>query len=219
MAFQEMSRAEKAVVVLSYVLRASIAAAIVGAAWKAQWLTLFLASFILILTFLPFFLQRRHHVHLPTEFELAIVVFIYAALFLGEVHAYYTQLWWWDLVLHAGSGLLFGFAGFLIIYTLNYQVRLQLKMAPGYVALFGFTFAVAAGAIWEIFEFVADASFGLNMQKSGLLDTMGDLIVDALGALLVSVLGYVYLKKGEMLLFTRLVRRFVEKNPGLFGVK
>ena len=37
-------------------------------------------------------------------------------------------------------------------------------------------FAITIGALWEVFEFGMDQLFGLNMQKSGLLDTMGDLI-------------------------------------------
>ena len=38
-----------------------------------------------------------------------------------------------------------------------------------------------------------DILFGLSMQKSGVIDTMGDLIVDAIGA----GAGYWYLKRGE----------------------
>ena len=34
------------------------------------------------------------------------------------------------------------------------------------------------GVIWEIFEFTMDHVFDLTMQKSGLPDTMTDLIVD-----------------------------------------
>jgi hypothetical protein len=56
-----------------------------------------------------------------------------------------------------------------------------------------------------------DSLFGLNMQKSGLRDTMWDLIVDALGALVVSILGYLYLK-GYIKLFERLDRRLIKRS-------
>ena len=49
------------------------------------------------------------------------------------------------------------------------------------------------GALWEILEFAIDQTFGTTMQKSGLVDTMWDLIVDGLGALTISILGYGYL--------------------------
>jgi hypothetical protein len=75
---------------------------------------------------------------------------------------------------------------------------------------------MALGAVWEIFEYGMDQIFGLNMQKSGLQDTMWDLIVDALGALLTSVIGYIYLKGGKTRIFYRLVDRFICENPQIF---
>ena len=73
------------------------------------------------------------------------------------------------------------------------------------LALFSFSFAIAIGVVWEIFEFFMDISFGLNMQKSGLIDTMGDLIVDSLGALLASGIGYFYLRIKHTLVFKDVV--------------
>ena len=52
---------------------------------------------------------------------------------------------------------------------------------------------MAIGATWEIFEFTMDKLFGLSMQKSGLDDTMYDLIVDTFGALSAAAAGYYYL--------------------------
>ena len=83
--------------------------------------------------------------------------------------------------------------------------------------MFSFCFAVAIGVLWEIFEFTMDNLFGLNMQKSGLLDTMSDLIIDSIGAFLVSVSGFVYMKKWTVQIFSRLIRKFIEKNPRLFN--
>jgi len=56
----------------------------------------------------------------------------------------------------------------------------------------------------------------LNMQKSGLVDTMWDLIVDSVGALFTSVSGFMYIKAGKTHILSRLLRRFMEKNPRLF---
>src|SRR5690606_30887329 len=97
-------------------------------------------------------------------------------------------------VLHGASGFLLGILGFLLVYVLNEKEEIGLDMKPGFVALFAFVFAVALGALWEIFEFAMDSAFGLNMQKSGLVDTMWDLIVDTAGALVMAVLGYGYLR-------------------------
>ncbi len=92
----------------------------------------------------------------------------------------------------------------------------RLKAAPVYLALFSFGFALTLGTLWEIFEFFMDVAFGFNMQKSGLVDTMTDLIVDAVGGLLAAGIGYFYVKGGDSLFADRLVKRFIAKNPRLF---
>ena len=46
----------------------------------------------------------------------------------------------------------------------------------------------------QTIEYAMDHIFGFNMQKSGLDDTMQDLIVDLAASLVVGALGYLYLK-------------------------
>jgi hypothetical protein len=216
---KSLDKAERIQVVISYFLQLVIIASIIIAAWKQNWLSLFASIGILIFTFLPAIIRRRLHVRLPTEFEFITIVFIFLSLYLGEVHAYYIKFWWWDIILHTGGGFLFGILGFLFIYILNEEKKINVKLMPGFVALFAFAFAVMIGSVWEIFEFGMDGLFGLNMQKSGLVDTMWDLIVDAAGALIVAILGYIYVKKGNSLLFDRMIRKFLKRNRRLFKRK
>ena len=143
--------------------------------------------------------------------------------FLGEVRNYYVRFWWWDIVLHTASGFLFGIIGFLLVHVLNEVEEIDVNMKPGFVALFAFLFAVGMGAIWEIFEFVMDRFFNMNMQKpmlgdpSGLTDTMWDLIVDTLGALIISALGYSYLKTaGNRSFLEKWIHSFIQNNPRFF---
>ena len=85
------------------------------------------------------------------------------------------------------------------------------------MAIFSFAFAVAVGALWEIFEFSMDSILGLNMQKSGLVDTMWDLIVDTIGAVISSIYGCFYEKKKDSVFFNRLVNSFIKSNSNLFN--
>jgi len=208
---------EKILFVFSLTLRATIVLAIISATLNMQWTVLFVSSLALILTFLPALFERNYKIFLPAEFEIIIVAFIYTAIFLGEVHSYYTKFFWWDIVLHAISSMVFGFIGFLILYVL-YDKK-KIAASPLTIAVFSFTFAVAIGALWEIFEFVMDSTIGLNMQKSGLVDTMWDLIVDSIGALVTSVLGSLYIKGGKSRIFEGMVNKFIHENPKLFGDK
>ena len=175
---------------------------------------------IFFITFLPVILGKRFQVKIPSEFELLAVIFIYASLFLGEVHGYYVRFWWWDIVLHTSSGFLIGILGFLLVYVLNEKKEIELDMKPGFVALFAFVFSIAIGAIWEMFEYGMDSFFGTEMQKSGLTDTMWDLIVNSIGALTISILGWGYLcTEGSNSFMERWIHDFIERNPRFFERK
>lgn len=192
------------------------------AVWEGQWMTTFLIAAILAIALAPMLAPRRMPVAIPAEFHLLAVLFIFASLFLGEVHRFYERVWWWDMVLHASSGLLLGMLGFLLVYVLNENERVDLHLRPGFVALFAFLFALGAGVLWEIFEFGMDRLFGMNMQKpmfgdpSGLTDTMWDLILDALGALVISLLGWWYMKRRQISFIEAWIRKFIASNPRLF---
>ena len=214
---KRLDKADKIQLMISYFLQAIILATAIFSLVRGKWLNGALALGILLLTILPAIVRRNYKVFLPVEFDLITVIFVFLAVFLGEWHSYYAKFWWWDTVLHTSSGFLLGIAGFLLVHILNEESKINLKMKPGFVALFAFAFALAFGAFWEIFEFVMDGLFGFNMQKNGLVDTMWDLIVDGVGALIISILGYLYIRKNrKVLLMDRMIKRFVDKNPQLF---
>ena len=174
-------------------------------------------AIILCITFLPLLLGQRFQVKIPHEFESLAVVFVYMSLFLGEVQGYCARFWWWDIVLHTGSGFLLGILGFLLVYVLNEKEDIELDLHPKFIAFFAFIFAMGMGSVWEIFEFSMDQLFGMNMQKSGLVDTMWDLIVDGVGALIISILGWGFLRTRERDSFLeRWIDSFIDKNPHLF---
>ena len=202
---------------IALLLQLAILGLIVSSLVKQQWLSSFTGSVVLTLTFLPAIIERQLNVQLPVEFTLVTCVFLYASFGLGEMSDFYEKFWWWDLLLHSFSALVMGLIGFLLIYV--FYMTYRIRMAPIYVAMVSFGFAVTIGTIWEVFEFLMDWFFGFNMQKSGLVDTMTDLLVDIVGAGIAAVIAYVYVKGGDSLIADRVVRRFVAKNPRLFSRK
>lgn len=190
--------------------------ALLGMVWaisEAEYVKAILIAIVTLVALSPASISRRYNINLPPEFEIIAVLFLYASLFLGEFGDFYNRYWWWDSVLHTGSGFLLGVVAFILVFTLNQSPRAHLDLSPFFQALFAFSFAVAAGAVWEIFEFTMDSLFGMNMQKSGLVDTMFDLIVDTIGALVVSIMGYAYLKHGRRSFLNDWIERFLRKNP------
>jgi len=207
----KLDRADKVKLVLFIIFRVIVVLAGIIAVINNDWTNFALSILTLIVLFLPSIIERRLSVDFPSEFEIAVVIFIFAALYLGEMRAYYIKYWWWDLFLHTFSALIIGAIGFSLVDILNKNEKIAIKLSPVFVSIFSFCFALAIGALWEIYEFAMDTLFGLNMQKSGLVDTMTDLIVDALGALVFSVLGYLNLK-GKINLVDRFKGRIRDWN-------
>ena len=77
--------------------------------------------------------------------------------------------------------------------------------------MYAFSLAVTIGTIWEIFEFTMDQLFGLTMQKSGLVDTMWDLMVDCAGAFLGAISGFFWMK-GRQIGFSGMIEEFIQLN-------
>jgi hypothetical protein len=188
---------------------------------RQEWPQAFFVAGIMALTLGPVIF--RMPVEIPSEIQIVAVLFVFATLFLGEVRDYYQRFWWWDAVLHTISGLLLGLLGFMFVYILNEDRHVDLHMRPSFVALFAFFFAVGLGALWEIFEFTMDRSFGTNMQPptvgdpSGLTDTIYDLIVDTVGAAVAALAGWRYLHRARVSYVDNWARRFIERNPQIFG--
>ena len=214
--------AEKAHRLLLIVLQTVMALELGALLWRGQWQNAAVVVGIIGLTVAPVVLRDRLSVRMPYAFQILVLVFVFASLFLGEVREFYLRFPWWDSLLHFGSGLLLGMLGFMLIYLMNEDERVHLRMMPGFMALFAFCFALALGALWEVFEFAADELLGMQMQKpmfgdeSGLTDTMWDLVLDTLGAAIVSLYGFVYMRRGGRSFIAAWIDRFTRENPDWF---
>ena len=163
----------------------------------------------LVTIHLPSILERKFRFELPSLLYGFYIVFLYCAIFLGEVRSFYYLVPQWDSVCHFCSSMMMGFFGLMVVTILNRDRHLAVSLSPFCVCLFAFCFSVALGAVWEIYEFAADGLFGMNMQKfmladgtvlaghAALADTMKDIIVDVLGSLLASTIGYFSIRKGD----------------------
>lgn len=202
---------------ISLVLKIILAVGAVLEAIQGNWLYAIFTAGVVIVAFLPMLLGHRMHVRIPPEFELLAVIFVYASLYLGEVHNYYIKYWWWDILLHTGSGLILGIFGFLLVYVINEHEDLEMHMKPSFVGLFAFMFALGMGTIWEITEFAVDQLLGMDTQGGSLIDTMSDLIVDGIGALIISIYGYIYLRTKQSDSFLeRWIQHFITLNRRYF---
>ncbi|NHQ73498.1 hypothetical protein HAT86_03325 [Roseovarius gahaiensis] len=174
----------------------------------------FVALGTLAVFVVPVLAAKWADVQVPPSFIAAVVFFVAATLFLGEVFDFYERFWWWDIAMHASSAVGFGLVGFVLVFIMFQGDRFAAP--PIAMAFFAFCFAMTIGAVWEIFEFGMDQIFGMNMQKTGLDDTMGDLIVNTLGAVIGAASGFAYLKGQARGGVQQMIDEFVKRNPRLF---
>ena len=190
-------------------LRFTLFIAVIIEIYSQRWLMLFITLITIALTFGPGLFEKKYKIDIPDSFELWIILFIYAALYLGEVQQFYVRFWWWDVLLHFWSAMAFGMIGLSMLFILYEKKKIYAK--PIWIVLFAFAFSVSIGAVWEIFEFTIDQTFGTNMQKSGLVDTMFDLIINCIGALITSIAGFIYIKNKKHSYISRMIELFVKQ--------
>jgi len=189
--------------------------AIISSIITRQWQNLTTILVTYGLTFANQWLNKHTRIKVIHEINLLAMVFLFAANFLGSIMNFYEMFWWWDIFLHTFSGILLGFGGIVIVYTLNNTPNIAVKLSPFFIALFAFTFAVSMGAVWEIHEFTMDNLLGWNMQRSGLVDTMWDLIVDSIGALFAATISYFCIRTDESernSFLVRIAEKWIRKN-------
>lgn len=162
----------------------------------------------LVVMMIPSMIERKWSINIPNYMYVLYFIFLYCAVYLGEVRSFYYLIPYWDVILHAFSGAMLGALGFSLISILNNSEKIRVELSPFFVSLFAFCFAVATGAIWEIYEYSVDSILSLNMQKymlangtlligqDALADTMQDIIVDTISALVISTAGYAVYKLG-----------------------
>ena len=131
-------------------------------------------------------------------------------IMLEDVFDFYKKIPVWDSILHAFSGIILAYVGFVLIDYFVKRDSINLSMGHMYICVSVVLFSLALGAIWEIGEYLVDDIFGTNNQQymkstrgtlygkedepllghEALNDTMKDLMLDLAGASIVGVVEY-----------------------------
>ena len=172
-------------------------------AYNKQWDTFKLSITAIITILVPFLLNyaaNKKKLLLPPGFQLISSSFIFSALYIGEINKFYSKFWWFDLTLHIWFGL---YAVLVYIFLSHLSVSKNNKTTNKRFALLSslssFSFSIAMGTLWELFEFSGDYLFNTGMIKGGLEDTATDLLVLVAAAFLTSVYYYYKFKNNPSL--------------------
>ncbi len=163
----------KTTLVVYLIERALVIAVLVRFIFMRNYEAAFTCVLTLFLMLIPSFFSRTFHVHLPTAFEVIILIFIFAAEILGEIASFYIAFPFWDSVLHCINGFLFAAVGFALVDFFNRNERFSFKLSPSFLAVVAFCFSMTIGVLWEFFEFSGDRIFSYDLQKDYVIHTIG----------------------------------------------
>lgn len=154
------------------VLFGVVALSVIRQCWIGNYHNMFLGILTLILFMVPKFIEKTLRVDIPVGLETIILIFIFSAEILGEIHAFYIKIPLWDTMLHTTNGFLMAAIGFALIDIFNRSERFSIKMSPYFVAFVAFCFSMTIGVLWEFFEFGMDWFFQTDMQKDWILSSI-----------------------------------------------
>lgn len=129
-----------------------------------EWENVFVCLLALILFVLPFFVQKKFKISIPSTLEIIILCFIFSAEILGEINSFYVRVPHFDTILHTLNGFLCAGVGFSLIDLLNENSK-KIKLSPLFLSIVAFCFSMTIGVLWEFFEYGADRIFNSDMQK------------------------------------------------------
>ncbi|MGB4984609.1 MAG: hypothetical protein WBO70_02405 [Erysipelotrichaceae bacterium] len=122
---------------------------------------------------------------LPKKYFVMVIYFCFVSVFLGMILNYYMKFWWWDIFLHANSGVFIAYFGYYFYDVMCNKFNQSINRFMAHIFVLLFVFALAG--LWEIYEFTVDSFFGLNSQLGSLSDTMSDMIYGSIGGIIVIV--------------------------------
>lgn len=169
------------VAVVYWLLRLSVIAIMVAQFFNRNFENVFLCMLTLVLLLMPTIMERRLKIDLPNALEIIIMLFIYAAEIMGEIHAFYTTYRGWDTMLHTMNGFLCAAIGFCLVDLFDRSEKSSLSLSPKYMAIVAFCFSMTVGVLWEFFECAMDQLLFLDMQKDTVVNTISTVMLDPTG--------------------------------------
>ncbi len=171
-------REHKIVFAVYVVLRIIVMAALVLAALRADYESVFVCGLVLVLFLLPTVLERTLRIDIPNTLEILILLFIFAAEILGELQSYYIHFPYWDTILHTLNGFVCAAFGFSLVDILCRNKKEKFNLSPLYMALVAFCFSMTVGVMWEFFEYGIDLLAHTDMQKDTVINTLYTVALD-----------------------------------------
>ncbi|MGN0153228.1 MAG: hypothetical protein ACI4A3_02170 [Lachnospiraceae bacterium] len=162
-------------------LRISVILVMIAQFFNHNYENVFLCLLTLVLFMMPTFIEQKLRIRFPDTMEIIILLFIYSAEILGEIHSMYIRIPVWDTILHTLNGFLVAAIGFCLVDLLNRHDKFTFKLSPAYLAIVAFCFSMTIGVLWEFFEFSMDNCLKMDMQKDTVINRISSVTLDPEG--------------------------------------
>lgn len=169
---------DKAKFIVYWILRLLVIASLVAFALRREYENVFLCVLSLVLFIMPTIIEKKLKIELPSLLEVIILLFIFSAEILGEIHNYYMKFPYWDTMLHTLNGFLFAAVGFSLLDIINRNTHFKFQLSPFYLAIVAFCFSMTIGVLWEFFEFFCDQLLHIDMQKDVVINWISSVTLD-----------------------------------------
>ena len=168
---KEYKETKKSSLLVYFILRFLVILCLIRQIFLGHLDSALLCVLSLFLLLLPIIIQRKFKITLPNTLEVIIYIFIFSAEILGEIYNFYGHIANWDLILHTLNGFLCAAIGLSLIDLLNNNSK-KLNLSPLYVSIASFCFSMTIGVCWEFFEYAADKTTLVDMQKDKIVTTI-----------------------------------------------
>ncbi len=158
---KELSKKEKIFrTVLWGVLEAFAVASLIYICIEGEPTQILMCVFTIGLLWLPFAVCKLFHCELNGVF-FTFCLFYAIGPMLGHIYKLYYLTGWWDDILHASGGVVFGIFGVFLAELLSRGKPASIW----FKAAFALFFSIAVAALWEFVEYGADTLFHTDMQN------------------------------------------------------
>lgn len=140
----------------------------------------------LLFLLLPFLLKKLFCIQLNHTLSAFIILFCTVAFQLGVALRWYNTIWYYDVIAHLLSGVLFALLGLCLFSRQNRYFKSR-GTDVFFQVCYALFFSMFIAAMWEIGEYTVWRLTGHDAQHhldTGVVDTMEDMICALTGSLL-----------------------------------
>ena len=162
---------------------------------------------IIPIVVLPYILEKIVKCRISETLKLIYYSFTVISLVLGSIMELYYKIWWFDLFVHFLSGLFTAFVSLIILKKKDLIKKENLLF--NIIFILAITLTIAS--FWEFLEFFSDRLFGGDSQwviKTGVDDTMTDMLIAFLGGIIFSIYFFIRMKMDSSKLIKDLKKVF-----------